>query len=199
MPFEINVTHVERGTDKLLSVLRKPRVEALLASRLRMWQRIENAAWEVAFALNIDSGFGIILDRIGKIVGRGRNGLSDAAYKIGLLAQIRINRSNGNPIDFSDVASLIGIDVSLFNIGHSNFLIELSLPPADQETLSQIAANFAQMPALGQNGGVAYGYEAHVALTGWDLAAYDAADGLVHGVGWEFDTDGGNASEIVTI
>lgn len=49
---------------------------------------------------------GAQLDMIGRIVGRGRSGLSDADYFIAIRAQIRINRSCGTPEDMIDVTRL---------------------------------------------------------------------------------------------
>lgn len=66
---------------------------ALLSSFLRRVQSIEDAAFEV---LNARAApVGISLDRVGKIVGRGRGALNDADYLRAIRGQILANRSSG--------------------------------------------------------------------------------------------------------
>ena len=201
--YEINSTHVERGIDKLLTRYQQPRNEALLASRLRMWQRIENVAWEAAFVvLSIENGFGVILDRIGKIVGRGRKNLSDADYKIGLYTKIRINRSNGNPQDFDEVASLAGVEIHQFTRPDACFTIELLNAPTSLGVFAILCEDFATMVGLGIGFDLVYGGsfdQDNALLWGWDGASYDASDGLAHGLSWDVDGDGGYASDVVRL
>lgn len=99
--------HADRGPLRLLDQFKnKPKLVGLLRSYLKEIQKIEDAAWEVLYYRTILNGFGIVLDRIGKIVGRPRNSLIDSDYKIALRAQIRINRSSGTPEDIISVAVL---------------------------------------------------------------------------------------------
>lgn len=115
-----STTHVERGLAKLLGQFQKPVIKAFLAVYLRQIQRWENMNREVAEHLNIEQGFGIILDRIGKLVGRGRGSEygpcthpaacpSCTAYRIAIRCQIRINRAAGRIQDFLDVIELSGV------------------------------------------------------------------------------------------
>lgn len=104
---EQNTTHLERAREKLLGQFRnKPKIRALLDSWIRPAQRREDTAYEVAFALNLEAGFGAILDSIGALVQRGREGLSDELYKVALRAKIRVNRSQGKLTDLLAVANL---------------------------------------------------------------------------------------------
>jgi hypothetical protein len=99
--------HVERGLAKFLGQFRnKPLLSALLRSYLRRVQEVEDATWEVIYNRLLDNAEGVQIDIIGRIVGRGRNNLSDNDYKIAVRAQIRINRSSGRPEDVIDVARL---------------------------------------------------------------------------------------------
>lgn len=106
MTVEHSIDHEERAVRKLLSRLRQPRTSALVRSWAEQKQRIEDAAHEVAEHLNIEKGFGVILDMIGSIVLAGRNGLSDDDYKIFLRAKARAIRSTGRPADNVDVLEL---------------------------------------------------------------------------------------------
>jgi hypothetical protein len=202
---EINTTHVERGTEKLLGQFQgKPRIEALLASRLRQVQALEDAAWEVAFGLNIESGIGLILDNIGKIVGRGRAGLLDADYRYALRCQVRINRAAGQDPDFYDVAALSQMgEISIQEYPPAKFIVTMLEAPTSLGALAVIEENFRQCRALGVGAGFAYTVAAgqeNAALWGWDLATYDDADGLAHGAAWDLTSDdGGLVSDIVAL
>jgi hypothetical protein len=110
----MTVTFPIRSTDQVLRGLNRllgqfdnsPKLRALLATYLRQLQTLETFAWSVIDTLSLTDGFGITLDRFGKLVGRGRGSLSDADFLVALRAQIRINRSRGMVVDFLDVASI---------------------------------------------------------------------------------------------
>lgn len=84
----------------------KPYFEALLRSYMDQLQKVEDMLWEVITYRSIKNGFGITLDKIGKIVGRPRQGLIDSDYKIALYAQILINKSTGTPPELIKIAQL---------------------------------------------------------------------------------------------
>lgn len=98
--------HISRGLAKLLAQFNGPKQRAMAAVYLRQVQALEDFANLAGASLSLSGGFGITLDRIGKIVGRGRNGLSDTDYLVALRAQIRINRSQGTVQDMIDVMTL---------------------------------------------------------------------------------------------
>lgn len=109
--------HVTRGLRKLLGQFQdKPKLRALLATYLKQIQALEDHANATMATLTIGTGVGITLDRIGRIVGRGRNGLSDADYVFALRAQIRINRSSGTLQDFIDVLTVALHASQLFTV-----------------------------------------------------------------------------------
>lgn len=99
--------HVARGLSRLIQKYKgKPRFEGLLSSYLRRVQELEDAIWEVIEYRLLTNAEGYQLDRIGRIVGRGRNNLSDRDYLIAIRGQIRINRSSGTPEDMIAVTML---------------------------------------------------------------------------------------------
>lgn len=109
MPYSLtqSLDHAERGLAKLLEQFKgKPRIEALLRAYLNRVQELENAAWEVINYRLLENAEGVQQDIIGRIVGRGRNALSDTDYFYALKGQIRINRSSGRPEDLIDVTRL---------------------------------------------------------------------------------------------
>ncbi len=99
--------HVKRGLARLLQQYKsKPRMVALLKSYLNRIQELEDGLWEIILYRIMGNAEGAQLDKLGKIVGRGRNNLSDSDYLIAIKGQIRINRSCGTPKDMIDVATL---------------------------------------------------------------------------------------------
>lgn len=91
--------HQDRGVRRFIEALREqPFLEALAKSYLKQIQAIEAAAWEVMDQWEDPdlSGFsGVALDRLGKLLRRGRKSLSDADYRLALRTQVLINRSSG--------------------------------------------------------------------------------------------------------
>ncbi len=197
--------HVERGLAKLLGQFRKPVIEAFVTVLMRQHQKREDMTREVAEHLNIESGFGIILDRIGKLVGRGRGDAygpcvhpaacaSCAAFRIAIRCQIRINRSRGTVQDFLDVAALSGV------LGE--FTLTMTPPAAmlitwlggqavsgDEDYYVRVLENLRQLPALGVRVDLIYSPHAtaDALLSGWSQNA--AVGGTL---GWSQDANLGD-------
>lgn len=107
--------HETRGPARLLEQFRRSgNLRAILQSYLRQIQNLEDAAWEVIAARNLQVGTGVVLDNLGRVVGRGRGDLDDTNFRRALRCQIRINRSFGKPKDFTDVAGLAAPDGTTF-------------------------------------------------------------------------------------
>lgn len=192
--------HEARGVAKLLGQFRKPLIEALLRVYLRQVQKWEDRNREVAEHLNIEQGFGIILDRIGKLVGRGRGSdygpcthpaacPSCEALRVAIRCQIRINRSTGVIKDFLDVARLSGV------LG--TFKLTLTPPAAmtvtwlgaqavsgDEDYFARVLENFRQLPALGVRIDLIY---APQALTDTLRAGWSGDPTVGNAIGWSGD------------
>lgn len=91
-----STTHVARAVHEITPPMQRPKHMANVAAKIRPFQRVEDLCWALLAKLSIATGEGWILDAIGRIVGRGRNGLSDDLYRVMLRVQILINRSNGS-------------------------------------------------------------------------------------------------------
>lgn len=110
--------HSDRGVARFVEQFRyKPRLEALTRSYLRRVQELEDAVWEVVAYRYLETAEGYQLDRIGRIVGRGRGSLSDDDYRIAVRGQIRINRSCGTPEDLIAVTRLSAPTGTVFVYG----------------------------------------------------------------------------------
>lgn len=100
--------HVERGLGYLIEQFRgKPRLEAWVRSHLREVQALSDAAWNVLIARLIDDAVGVHLDVLGDIVGEKRNVRDDETYRLFIRARVRINRSQGRPLDLLEVLAII--------------------------------------------------------------------------------------------
>lgn len=145
-----SVTHVERALERLLTTLKRPQIEATLAAFVRQVQKIENASWEVADNANVENGEGAVLQWIGRIVGRGRGAYTDEQYRIGIRAQVRINRAIGNDADISDVSALALPEVTFVTHTYppKSIVIEATSALSDDEAVP-MADNFRQIRALG--------------------------------------------------
>lgn len=194
---------VARATRRALSEFQgSPKVLGILAAKIRQSQELETDIWTIVDAISIDSPYDFILDIIGKIVGRGRNGLSNQLYRLGIRAQIRINRSSGITEDFNAVGALAANDPTVkiiaSTIGTAAGQVEMyGLPPGGGLVMWQ---SFLQMPALGVS--LYFVYSEWSATRAWTGAtvtgagAFTASGGasgdygppdLLRGDGWSGD------------
>jgi hypothetical protein len=187
--------HETRGVQRLLSQFRNKYVfSAVLSSYLRRVQELENACWEVILTRNIRDGSGVILDSLGRIVGRQREGLEDDDYKIALRAQIRINRTQGKPEDVIDVARLSLPDGVKF-VYTEHDVASIFVEVLDQVVL-KVSVLFRNLRAT-KAGGVRLFliYSVDPPGEAFMMADYNPADpqylipfyDLAHGLGWESD------------
>lgn len=81
--------------EKLIVVLTSPADE------------IETAFYDLLMALVLDNATGVVLDRLGSIVGQDRNGQLDDVYRRYIRARIATNNSQGDPESLLTIARLI--------------------------------------------------------------------------------------------
>lgn len=85
----------------------KPAIRAWVCALATPAQAIEDALQDLLSNRAIDTGEGVQLNIIGKIVGQSRNGLSDDGYRPYLRARIATNRSRGITEDLIKIARLL--------------------------------------------------------------------------------------------
>ncbi len=87
----------------------KPRMTVLLSSWLDEFQSVEDALYSVYFdrALQNSTATGDLLEKLGKIVGQGSEGLVDAQFSILIQARIQANRSDGRRAQLISIAQLL--------------------------------------------------------------------------------------------
>lgn len=137
--------HVEIAQTRQLEKLKKPKLQALLDSRIKGLQLIEDDAWRVLETRNLEDGFGIILDMLGGLVGRGRAGESDADYLVSIQIQIIQNNASGVFPDYEAIAEIFQPD-SQWTIddtyGYAGFVLYPAgdAPPDPQRALREFNA-----------------------------------------------------------
>jgi hypothetical protein len=125
--------HVQQGLARLISQYQSATLfKTWLGIYLGVCQDIEDCLWEVLEKRNIDSGIGVQLDNIGKILNRPRGGLVDDDYRIALRCEIAILRSTGTADDIFTVGSLaipLGFSFGLTDLGDAALLVTFNGVP----------------------------------------------------------------------
>lgn len=105
------VNHVTLGAGRLIWQYRgdKPRMQALLSAYLNILQTLEDTAQQVLTQRWPLTAEGVQLDTLGKIVGQARGELSDAAYRLFILARILANRSKGRAANLGEILDVVGV------------------------------------------------------------------------------------------
>jgi hypothetical protein len=194
--------HVERGIDKFIGPLKQPKVQAWAATKLRIIQRIEDMAWEVADYLNVENGFGKILDMFGSLLDRGRNGLVDDAYRVAIYAQGRILRAIGNDADVQEVGDLsttpqTGL-IETYDYPPASFIIEV-VDALGGVAFEPLRVNMAEIKPLGSRSDLVWCGE--IARANTFICGIEGEDGEPEqGCGIESDPDvGGRLSAVVKL
>ena len=100
--------HGSEAVDRLVTQFKdKERITGIVEAIGGQIQGLEDVSCDLIDDRKIDTAEGVQLDKIGKIVGRRRLGLSDASYRQVIKAQIGINTSNGHLEDLFFVFNLI--------------------------------------------------------------------------------------------
>jgi len=99
---------IAHATERLLPYeFRRPRTVAILTSWVRQAGRMSDALREIGeVVLDPDASIGVGLDRIGALLHLGRDGRSDAAYRVALRARGRAYRSQGRISDLREVLEI---------------------------------------------------------------------------------------------
>lgn len=88
--------HRERARADLLSQFRhKTRIEALIRALALGTQNLEDALLDFVVSLSVDFATDELLNRLGKLVGEQRLGLSDSEFRRIIRVRIAANRSSG--------------------------------------------------------------------------------------------------------
>jgi hypothetical protein len=101
--------HIEKGLDRLAEMYKGTRtLPGLLEAMIEPVQAIEDALGSMNTLRYLSEAFGVQLDHIGQIVGFPRPpGMGDDQYSLDILAQIKINTSEGQPEQLIQIFQLV--------------------------------------------------------------------------------------------
>ena len=135
-------THVQDALARLITQYKTAtNFQSLITAFVEQIQVIEDSLVDMNTLRYLGGAQGQQLDNIGEIVGLPRPaGLSDAAYQLELLGQIKINISQGQPEQVIQVFQLFtGTNqVRLFEEFPAEILVESSYNPPDQATINSL-------------------------------------------------------------
>ena len=190
--------HTQEALGLLIGAYRGlPRLSGLISAIVNRTQELESSNWDVLNKRLLDytdangnpaHATGAQLDTIGRLIGRGRNGQSDAAYLTYVRAQIFLNKSRALR---GDVATLLQLlDPALFLYTEFYPCVIVIEYPVLPSTAPAVLADIAQHAVTG---GVRLFIIAQAQTNGF-LLGNDTAGGQVdpnHGLSNEAEATGG--------
>lgn len=164
------IDHVAAGLNRLPQQWRtSPNMIALLSVFLARYNDLEQAYQDLLLLRNIDTAnaddpngtVGAALDRLGRIAGQLRNGLTNTVYRRYIKARIKTNNSNGRFEDLITIAFLIVNDpaaiIRVTNTTNTTVIVEVTGAAVDNAT-ADVAIGFLKVAV---DGGVRLLLETH--------------------------------------
>lgn len=148
----VHVTdHQARGAARLSEQFKyQVAIVALLKSWATQVQAIEDAANGLRLARAIETAEGLALDKLGALVGQGREGRTDVQYRIWISGRILVNRSRGKPPQLIGIAAKLGQQrVRFVEYYPAAFIIYLDTPIAGGD-----GVEIAKLLKIAKAGGV---------------------------------------------
>lgn len=192
--------HHLRAVDRLISKLRRPRIEGIVEALVLQLQEIETSAlWPMLVETWVDRTIGADLRQVAALVGlRGFDDYDDNTLRRMVRARIRVNRSNGTvPTLIAIYRAFVGsAEVRFRRRGVANLVVWGRDPLSDETREGLELARFLRAGALA---GVAVFVEWPVAPWAETFRFHEGdpdAEGVesdATGFGWEGDPDLGGA------
>ena len=114
------------------------RITEVLTALLLEVQYINNDTLATVYSFLLDSAVGDQLDKLGAIVGQGRQGMLDSLYRTFIKGKIAVNRSNGWASDMINIASLLDPAPTYQELYPATIRIELSQQLSDYPNVPSI-------------------------------------------------------------
>lgn len=186
--------------DRVVEQLRdQANFEALVSLLSEQVQLVQDATLVVLNDTLVADSEGAQLDGLGAIVGEERFGREDIAYRLGILARIRLNLSSGTTEDvIAIVRALAGaVTVRITDTPPASFLVEIVEPIDPAAVNPDIVANFVAS-ARGASIGAQLLYIEDPEADIFMFAAGDAEEASVD-QGWADDaqTIGGHMADVI--
>jgi len=143
--------HEARGAALLTEQFKyQPATVALLKSWVAQVQALEDHAYELQVQRTLAGATGVNLEIVGALVGQGREGRSDAHYRLWIAGRILVNKSRGRAPQLIAIATkLTGGPVRLREYSPAAFIIY-----ADSPVTGSDGVEIAKLLKLAKAGGV---------------------------------------------
>ena len=172
--------HTEKALLRIPEYLKeKDNFAALLSAIIDPIQDIEDATFDVLTGRTIDVAVDAQLDRLGSIVGRDRDGLSDDDYRRYIRAQIATNNSEGTTNEILTIARLVIYDVDVALQVLPQAPASFVLRASGAAVSADVAAIVAEFVGAAKSAGVR-------AIVEWSAVAPTAAFCFANGPGLGF-------------
>lgn len=140
MTLERETQHVGKAITSLVPpFFGKPRIAALLAALVRRVQELEDDAWEVLEAFNVNTADAARLAVLGRVVGQPNLGWDLETYRAVVRARIATNRSHGRDGDIANVLRLITqstAPITLTTLQPATLSVEMGEPVSAEHLLA---------------------------------------------------------------
>jgi hypothetical protein len=146
------------AVSRLLQQYQTPNTQALISALTGVFQDIEDALFQLLTQRSIFTAVGAQQDMIGRILGIGRQGLSDALYQLFLVSQSAVNKSSGGPEElYGAFANVLpaGSTMGIRYYPPASFLMTIVGALTSQEVLI-IAQQLTTARAAGVGGALVY-------------------------------------------
>lgn len=168
---------------------RNPNLAKLISSYTDEIQELENAIWNAIVERLPDYAEGAQLDVLGRIVGRRRDGLGDAAYRAHIKAQVRINQSFGCAADVIEVIKLVDtVPFHYRDYPVASFVVWFDEPPSNASIGRELPDLISQTRAAGVNGLVSFPVDRATARGAFFGSSYDPALNAARGFSSSYDS-----------
>lgn len=152
------INHVTEAISNLIEQFKnKTNWPKVLTAFIQQIQDLEDMHFELIEIPDLESGIGVQLDVIGRIVDEDRKGRSDADYRIAIRGRILVNKSEGTPIDILDLLEILsGAGIELTEYPPASYVAYLLAELASEDEGEQIAVLMKDATAAGVNGSLVY-------------------------------------------
>lgn len=189
------VLHTTKALARLIERWRQdrnPNLAKLISSFTDEVQELENAIWDSIVARLPDYAEGAQLDVLGRIVGRRRDGLGDAAYRAHIKAQVRINQSFGNAEDVIEVIKLVDtVSFHFRDYPIASFSVWFDAPPSNASIGRELPDLISRTRAAGVRGLVSFPVDRVSARGAFFGSAYDPTLNAARGFSSSYDSSVG--------
>jgi hypothetical protein len=156
--FVLNEQHVAEAIDHLIELFKYgPRNQAIVAALVGQFQELENAAYQLKQAFDLDTAIGLQLDILGEVLGEDRKGRDDDDYRAALRVVILVSKSHGTIPQLLSIAQGMSPSASVNITEPGTMTLQINLSTLGSATLRTVFDMLKRAKAGGVRLLVTYG------------------------------------------